>query len=228
MRILKKDFVNENTESYCAKGHKLSSGTAYYMQAKDGAIYYGGKQCAELHGVNNFKDVPDLTKSLLSLAAGGTSNGGGPKVESEDERKSTATAYLLLREQLLQDFSIEGRALSFETLTQYYNYYLDNGDLAESQVNHIINIESYSSKKIDKRLSLKNLSTCHAYNFILRRTSAHLEEKGESEGVRFVASLKSYLLNHSRLTPGQVDGLKKWIQFLPKDLRNAKLKTFEQ
>ena len=77
MKILKKDFVNENEESYCAKGHRLSSGTAYYMQAKDGTIHYGGKQCAETHGSNDLRDVPDLTKSLVSLGTQSNSGGGG-------------------------------------------------------------------------------------------------------------------------------------------------------
>ncbi|NAW56829.1 MULTISPECIES: hypothetical protein [unclassified Vibrio] len=227
MKIIKKDFVDENTESYCKKGQKLSSGTAYYMQAQNGTIYFGGKQCAETHGSNDLKDVPDLTKSLVSLRTNTTSSGGGGGKATEEQKKSLAIAYLLLREELLHDFTIDDQPLSFYTLTAYYTSYCNTGDLSDSEVNHILNIEKYSIKNIDKRLSLKNLSTCHAYKFILDRTEAHLAKKGNADGVRFVNSLRGFLKSNCYLTEGRVNGLSKWIQFLPADLRNAKLRDFD-
>lgn len=227
MRIIKKDFVNENTESYCAKGHRLSSGTAYYMESDDGVIYYGGKQCAEKHGSNDLKDVPDLTKSLVSLGTGQQVGGGNGSGASEEQKKSVAIAYILLREELLVDFSIGNRSLSYTNLNEYYNYYNAHNDLTEAQVNHILNIESYSSNKIDRNLSLKNLSTCHAYKFILDRTEEYLSEEESEDGVKFVRSLRQYLLNHCYLKPKQVQGLRSWVQYLPIDLRDAKLKSFD-
>ncbi|HIF9067514.1 TPA: hypothetical protein ACX6QT_000007 [Photobacterium damselae] len=230
MRIIKKDFVDENTESYCSKGHKLSSGTAYYMQAEDGTIYFGGKQCAEINGHNNLKDVPDLTKSLVSLAAtnGGSGCGGGCGDKlATDQKKSLAISYLLLREELLHDFKLNGRPLSINSLANYYISYQDIGDLSVQQINHILNIEKYAANKINSKLSLKNLSTCHAYKFILERTAAHLQLKNNIGGVTFIESLVRYLKSHCHLTKEQVKGLDKWIQFLPIDLRKAKLKSFE-
>lgn len=230
MRIIKKDFVDENTESYCSKGHKLSSGTAYYMQAKDGTIYFGGKQCAESNGRNSLKDVPDLTKSLVSLATtngGSGGGGGGGDKPATDQKKSLAISYLLLREELLHDFKLNGRPLSIPSLTNYYISYQDIGDLSDQQINHILNIEKYSVNNINSKLSLKNLSTCHAYKFILERTAAHLQQKNNIDGVTFIDSLIRYLKSHCHLTEGQVKGLDKWIQFLPIDLRKAKLKSFE-
>lgn len=227
MKIIKKDFVNENTKSYCAKGKKLSSGTAYYMQAKDGTIYFGGKQCAEIHGSNDLRDVPDLTKSLVSLSTKGTPTGGGGGVTTDEQRKPLALAYLLLREELLHDFTIDGRPLSYHTLTNYYTSYRDTGDLSDEEVNHILNIERYSTNNIDNKLSLKNLSSCHAYKFILNRTAAHLKKRGNTNGVAFVESLMYFLKTNCYLTEGRVGGLGKWIQFLPVDLRNAKLKGFD-
>ncbi|KNH13676.1 hypothetical protein BCU99_06270 [Vibrio cyclitrophicus] len=226
MKIIKKDFVNENTESYCAKGHKLSSGTAYFMQAKDGIIYFGGKQCAELHGTNNIKDVPDLTKSLVSLTSNTTSGGGGGGKASEGNDKAIAVAYLLLRQELMNDFRLNNRVISHDNLRGHYESYRDTGELSESAVKHIVRTELYVAKNIDEKLSLKNLSTCHAYKFILDRTSAHLRAKDKTDGVEFVASLKRYLLANCTLTTGQVSGLKRWIQYLPNDLKSAKLKDF--
>ncbi len=226
MKIIKKDFVDENTESYCAKGHKLSSGTAYFMQAKEGTIHFGGKQCAETHGTNNLKDIPDLTKSLVSLTAHTTSGGGGGGKASEGNEKAIAVAYLLLRQELMSDFRLNKRPISHDNLREHYESYRETGELSESAVRHIVRTESYVAKNIDEKLSLNNLSTCHAYKFILDRTSAHLRAKSKTDGVDFVASLKRYLLANCTLTPGQISGLKRWIQYLPNDLKNAKLKDF--
>ncbi|MBW3775630.1 hypothetical protein GL272_01510 [Aeromonas veronii] len=225
MNILKKDFVNEDTESYCGTGRILSSGTAYYMQDANGVIHYGGRHCAEMHGKNNIKDVPDLTKSLVSLAGAGAGAGAG--AANNDQKKSLAIAYLLLREELLHDFNLNNRPLSYVTLNNYYRTYLQNGNLSDNDIKHILNIESYSTKKIDKKLSLKNLSTCHAYNFILDRICAYLIKNNKEDGISFVTSLKKHLRKNCCLTQNQIDGLNRWIQYLPHDLKNAKLKDFD-
>nr|WP_312230749.1 hypothetical protein [Pseudomonas sp.] len=225
MKIIKKDFVNEDTESYCAKGHKLSSGTAYYMESKDGKIYFGGKQCAETHGTNDLKDVPDLTKSLVSLGTGTQTSGGNGSGVTEEKKKSLAISYLLLREELLNEFTLNKKPLSYKVLNKYYNHYTEHNSLNENQINHILNLEKYASENIDIKLSIRNLSTCHAYKFILDRTEAHLSEN--ENGIRFVQSLRKYLLSHCTLQPNQVIGLSNWIQYLPKGLRDAKLKNFD-
>lgn len=227
MRIIKKDFVSEDTESYCAKGHKLSSGTAYYMESEDGTIYFGGKQCAETHGTNDLKNVPDLTKSLVSLGTGTQTSGGNASGVSEDKKKSLAISYLLLREELLNEFTLNNKPLSHKNLNEYYSHYSSHGDLNEKQIGHILNLERYASEKIDIKLSIRNLSTCHAYKFILDRTEAHLSKSEKENGIKFVQSLRKYLLSHCTLQPKQVIGLSNWIQYLPKDLRDAKLKSFD-
>ena len=227
LKIIKKDFVNENTESYCTKGHKLSSGTAYYMESDDGTTYFGGKKCAETHGTNNLKDVPDLTKSLVSLGTGPQTGGGKGTGISEEKKKSLAISYLLLREELLSDCTLNNKSLSNKSLNEYYNYYVENNDLNEKQITHILNLESYSSKKVDVKLSIRNLSTCHAYKFILDRTEAHLSKSEQEDGIKFIQSLRNYLLTCCTLRPKQVIGLNNWIQYLPKDLKEAKLKSFD-
>jgi hypothetical protein len=228
LKIIKKDFVHENTESFCAKGHKLSSGTAYYIQSEDGTIHFGGKKCAEAHGTNNLKDVPDLTKSLISLGTGSQTGGGGNSgVVSDERKKSLAISYLLLREELLNDFRLNNKTLSSKKINEYYNYYIENDDLDEKKINHILNLENYFSKNVDVKYSIKNLSTCHAYKFILDRIEAHLSKNEKEDGIKFVQSLRAYLLTRCTLQPKQVIGLHNWIQYLPKDLREAKLKSFD-
>lgn len=229
MKIIKKDFVSEDTESYCGTGRKLSSGTAYYMQDENGLIHYGGRHCAEMHGTNDIKDVPDLTKSLVSLASPHSGTGTGTKAdtESSEQKKSLAIAYLLLREELLHDFNIKNISISCKTLRNYYNTYQQTGDLSNKEVNHILNIELHATNKINKRLSLKNLSTCHAYNFILKRVRSILNNKNNKQGILFVDSLQEFLHSNCYLSQKQIHGLNQWIQYLPHDLKNAKLKNFD-
>ena len=75
-------------------------------------------------------------------------------------------------------------------------------------------------------MSLKNLSTCYAYQYILGRTLNCLRKKDNEEGVEFIKSLTRYLLTNCYLTNKQIEGLAKWLQFLPKDLAEAKLERF--
>ena len=226
MRILKKDFVNEDTESYCG-GRRLSSGTAYFMQTENGAIVYGGKTCAEQHGDNDLRDVPDLTKSLIALRDGGNTVGGHGGGNGEERNYSLAVAYLLLREERLDEFRLNGSSISYNKLNEYYQYYQENRTLEESQVNHILNLESYAVQNIDAKLSLKNLATCHAYRFILSRIYAYLEGENNTDGMAFITSLQNYLSTRCTLTSGQVDGLRNWLPYLPEGLREARLKEFD-
>jgi hypothetical protein len=226
MRILKKDFVDENTESYCSKGHRLSSGTAYYIQDENGDIHYGGTHCAKTLGVNDIKSVPDLTKSLVALGKNGQSggSGGGSTGETNSSQIPAAIGYLLLREELLSYFRYNGRSLSYHVLNRFYQDYIRTGTISESDAAYIMNIEA---KVFSPKLSFANLATCHAYAFILDRTFAHLEAQDKQGGMEFISSLKQYLSTHCTLQSAQVEGLKNWIQYLPEDLRKAKLKRFK-
>ncbi|MCO7229392.1 hypothetical protein NH398_09185 [Halomonas sp. CnH100-B] len=231
MYILKKDFVDENTESYCAKGKKLSSGKAYFLQDKNGKIYFGGKQCAEMHGTNDLSQVPDLTKSLIARREGHSKGGSdtGSGGDQNDLSKPQAVAYMLLREEKLSDYEFKGKSLSYDVLKKYYNEYNKNHDLPESAVSHILNIEKKVSKN-NKRLSLKNLSTCYAYQYILERTIASLDAKDNADGVSYVSDLlngESGIKMYCSLTKEQISGLSKWLQFLPKDLRESRLRDFD-
>lgn len=230
MKIIKKDFVNENTFSYCGKGRVLSSGTAYYMESESGKIYYGGRRCAELHGKNDLRVVPDLTKSLVSLGSTSSSSRGrgsrSDKINNE-KNKSAAITYLLLRQECLSDFKLKGKPLSVESYDEHYRYYIEHNDLTEEHIERITRWEQYAVKNINSKLSLKNLSTCHAYQFILDRVEEYLYKNEKEDGIKFVQSLRSYLFSNCLLTPKQVQGLRNWVQYLPQDLREAKIKDFE-
>lgn len=231
MIAIKKDFVNEETESYCGKGRKLSSGKAYYLKDSRGLIHYGGKQCAEMLVTNDLSQIPDLTKSLIARREGQVNEGqtNSSQKKQHDLEKSKAIAYLLLREEKLFEYKFKNRSLSYEVLKDYYTEYKDSLDLPSEAISHILNIERRSSE-FSKRYSLKNLSTCYAYQYILERTLDTLTKKENHEGIRYVNDLLNGdkgIKHFCSLTKEQITGLSKWLQFLPQDLREARLRSFD-
>jgi len=229
MKIVKKDFVPEDTDSYCAKGHKLSSGKAYFMETGNGHIVYGGKQCAEKHSNTDLSQIPDLTKSLVSRTEGATRNDGitaNRKNAHNNLDKPKAIAYIILREEKLISFQYRNKSLSQVTLQKYYEKYKQGEDLSDDEVKHILNLEKIAAKKTKAKMSLKNLSTCYAYQYLLERTLVYLDIKNNTAGITFVNSLINSLHDYCSLTNKQIEGLARWLQFLPKDLAESKLKQF--
>lgn len=227
MIVIKKDFVNENTESFCSKGRILTSGKAYFIQDEYGNIVYGGKKCAESLSNTDLTQIPDLTRSLISNhegRIGGRCGGTGNK--QIDTKKSKAITYLMLRVETLHDFKYLSKSLSNPILQKYYQEYQQNHDLSDDAIIHILNIENKLSLGMHKKLSLKNLSTCHAYGYLMKRILAHLEEQYNQDGIMFINNLLEGLHNYCSLTDRQIYGLSRWQQYLPEDLRDAKLKKF--
>jgi len=227
MIVLKKDFVNENEKSYC-KGRRLSSGKAYYLQKDNGNIVYGGKQCAEYYSNTDLSQIPDLTKSLIARHEGTTTTGGGTNVggTQNDMSKSKAISYILLREEKLSEFKYANKSLSYSVLNEYYQNYQENNDLLDDEVKHILNIEKMSAEHTKKKMSLQNLSTCYAYQYILGRTLDYLEQKNNEDGIKYINGMIDGLHNYCSLTTNQINGLSKWLQFLPEELKKVKLKEF--
>jgi len=227
MIVLKKDFVNENEKSYC-KGRRLSSGKAYYLQKDNGDIVYGGKQCAEEYSNTDLSQIPDLTKSLIARHDGTITTGGGTSVGStqNDMSKSKAISYILLREEKLSKFKYANKSLSYTILNEYYQNYQENNDLLDHEVKHILNIEKKSAENTNKKMSLQNLSTCYAYQYILERTLDYLEQKNNQDGIKYINGMIDGLHNYCSLTSNQINGLSKWLQFLPEELKKTKLKEF--
>lgn len=225
MKVIKKDFVNENTISFCGKGRRLSSGTAYFIKKPDGEIVFGGKQCAQENSTTDLNQIPNFTKSLIARREGSINSGSKTTLKSSrsDLNKSKALTYMLLREEKLSKFEYYSKPLSYDVFRNYYEIYKETYDLTEEAVNHILNIEK---KLSGKRISLKNLSICYAYEYILGRTLATLENKNNNDGVEYIKSLRKDLYKYCNLTLSQIEGLSKWLKYLPKDLAEAKLERF--
>lgn len=222
MIVVKKDFVPEYTKSY-HYGKKLTSGKAYYLKDDNGNTYYASKYYVDKYLNVDLSKIPDLTTSLISMTVNENSIN---KTHTENRNKfnhdkSNAIAYIILRQEKLTQYN-----LSYEPLKKYYDKYISDGNLDDKDINHIINIEK-RAKQSDSKLSLYNLRTCYAYEFILKRTLNYLEQNQKIDGVKFINSLIFYLRKNYTLSENQIKGLQNRLHYLPKDLKESKLMNFK-
>ncbi|WP_297811973.1 hypothetical protein [uncultured Helicobacter sp.] len=220
MRVIKRDFVNPDTPSYC-DNRKLTSGKAYFLLDSAGRIFKAGEQCAKQHSQTDLSSVPDLTTSLL-VNSTKDKHDYSSRLNSKQQKldkKSQALTYLLLREEKLKELGFEN--ISYNTLQSYYQEYKNNYDLSEEAVNHIYNI--LNSPNIPKKFSLLNLSTCYAYYYKMEKALQCLNQ----EQSVYIDSLLKYLKKDYSLTKPQIDGLAKWFEHINcKEIKEAKLKNF--
>ncbi|ASM38964.1 MAG: hypothetical protein SPI03_02865 [Campylobacter sputorum] len=223
MIVVKKDFVLEYTKSY-HYGKKLTSGKAYYLKDDNGNTYYASKYYIDKYLNVDLSKIPDLTTSLISMTTNENSinktHTGNDNKFNHD--KSNAITYIILRQEKLIEYNLS----SYEPLKKYYDKYISDGNLNDKDINHIINIEK-RAKQRNTKLSLYNLRTCYAYEFILKRTLNYLEQNQKTNGVKFITSLISYLRKNYTLSENQIKGLENWLDYLPKDLRETKLMNFK-
>jgi len=223
LKVLRRDFVEEGTRSYC-NNRPLTSCKAYIMIDAEGIIHYAGKSCAEQYAPStNFTNVPDLTKGLIHNNEGNNFGGhaGGGNVagrNSRDSELANAITYLMLREEYLIGYEIIDK-YKFNKLTDLYQQYKCNNILTDKEVESILFYEK-NSKKMNKKLSLKNLSNCYAYDFILNRAMVHTEDTDYFEGL--LDGLKKY----ANLTVNQINGLENWFEYIP-EMQNCRLRVFE-
>jgi hypothetical protein len=229
MITLKKDFVNEATKSYC-KNRKLSSGKAYFLQKDNGDIAYGGKKCAQDKTTTDLSTIPDFTTSLMHRKNGKIGvkkkSVGSNSIKDNNNLGSKAVLYLILRKEKLIHFNYISKSYDYKELNHYYELYKTNGTLDDKSLEHILNIEKYSSKKTEKKLSLKNLLTCYAYDDTLKKTLKYLKQQNKKNGIKFISSVIDGLHNYCSLSDKQVDAISNWLKYLPKDIKKSKLKPF--
>ncbi|TLD83262.1 hypothetical protein LS70_005810 [Helicobacter sp. MIT 11-5569] len=222
MKAIKKDFVEPDTESFCGR-KKLTSGKAYFLVNEDGKTFMAGTQCAMQYSQTDLSSVPDFTTSLL---VNFTKDSQGIHASShlitkqqEQNKKSLALTYLLLREEILKELDFIN--VSYPSLQSYYQEYLKNGNISQEAMKHICNLMVVQKKF--KKFCLENLLTCYAYHYKMKKALQYTNE----EGINYINSLLTYLKRRYHLTKDQISGLSNWFQHIKcKEIREAKLKNF--
>lgn len=231
MRLIKKDFVDKNVKSIL--GYPLPSGKAYYIENDVGLIEYGSDYYINNNNFSNEKkDIIDLTKGLPSSFKHNTTdnkqsnNFNKQSLLSSNERNyQKALLYLTFSEEKMKPF-VGYKKYNNKFLSSIYSFYLKEDFLSLKQIETILKIEKNSHKDIINKygyhsISLKNLETCYAYEYKIKRAIDKLEDK------KFMQEILKTLYQYLYLTDKQIEAIRKWFQYLPKDLQEAKLRSFD-
>lgn len=232
MKLIKRDFVPKDTKSI--KNYPLASGKAYYIRDDSGDVLYASKEHAkELFPEDDFTRVVDLTKGLIRnyIRNGGRGgNNGGSTVDVYLEREKQAIVYLLLTQEKMVNFSGCRYKLNDSFLSGVYDFYGQNNFISRKQVDIVLNkeVENANDEKLKsklghKKLSLKNLQTCYAYEYKIKRAIEELP----ADKQEYMLSMLSHLYQNLYLTDPQIDGMIKWFEYLPDDLKDTRLKKFD-
>lgn len=203
------DFVDNEPCHFCNR--RLKTNIAYILVGDEGEVP-SGPSCAKKNGSNHGNKIPDFTKASLDIpdednvdedgqttGTGTRSNTGGGKSKPSG---FSELEYLRLRAEKLSGF----KDAMFPKLNEIYKKYKSTG-LDESDVSYLANlIKKVTTEK--PLLSPKNLQTCYAYAFWLRR---FLEKKGEND---FASSVLSQLQQKLKLSESQIVAINKWFQHI--------------
>lgn len=220
MKILKRDFVENNIRSI--DNRALPSGKAYFIQDESGNISYASKDRVKLDFPDtDIRTIIDLTNGLIKIYnhnGGGGGNGGNRErpLDLGTIELNKAIKYLMYTQEKLGNFSGYN---SNNFLRSVYDYYIINNTLSQRQVEVVLGIEQQIPK-----YSLLNLDTCYAYEYKIKRSIAVLANN--TPGIEYMESMLNQLYAKLYLSENQINGIKKWFEFLTEDLRNTELTPF--
>ncbi len=218
MKLLKRDFVPKDTKSICDR--PLISGKAYYID-DNGTIKYASESYVRSNFSKEERDnIIDFTKGLIASFENISSdnekanlNGGGKKIDKYHK----AVLYICLYEEKMNNFDL---AKKKPFIQKMYEIYKEKGGLSDNQVDVILEIEKQERQY---RKSLKNLLTCYAYEYKIKRALEVLPEDKKE----FMKDILADLYKYKNLTTKQIEGMKNWFEYLTDDLKNTKLKEFD-
>ncbi|MBK2266884.1 hypothetical protein [Francisella philomiragia] len=227
MKLIKKDFIPSRVKSVC--GRDLPSGKAFYIDTDNG-VQYGSDDYVRKNFSNEERLATiDFTTSMIASfdrdVRVNTNNNSEELTNKQKNRdRYKAIVYMFLHEEKMPAFAFSKDNLF---LTGVYNHYKEKNFLSNRQVEIILKIERDFREVISKEYrikTLKNLLTCYAYEYKIKRALEVLDDDKKE----YMNSMLENLYKNLYLTDNQVEGMFKWFQYLPKDLAEAKLKEFDR
>ncbi|MGQ4005166.1 hypothetical protein QIW49_01600 [Francisellaceae bacterium CB300] len=226
MKLIKKDFIPSGAKSIL--DYPLPSGKAYYIETVNGIEYGSDSYVREEFEPEERLKIIDFTSGMIASFEKKiifTINKGGA---SSNNQKNTdrykAILYIYLHEEKMNKFNLP-KCNKF--LTSIYKHHQDKGFLSDKQVEAVLKIEQNQRRIIKKEFktkTLKNLLTCYAYEYKIKRALEVLDDDKKE----YMDSMLVNLYENLYLTDNQIIGMFNWFQFLPKDLSETKLKQFDK
>lgn len=230
-KILKKDFIPKDSKSIL--NYELPSGKAYFLEDSEKNIVYASDAYVRKHFSRNDRGhVIDFTKGLIATfekdLEGGTSkkgNGENHINNSKERDYRKALLYLFFYVEKMSNFKGFRKNTFLENV---YSHYRESNFLSPKQIECVLKIERKYSQEANNFgyfvFSLKNIITCYAYEYKIKRAIDELNDKDRD----FLKSILNFLYENLYLTDKQIDGVRKWFAYLPKELKEAKLKDFDK
>jgi hypothetical protein len=226
MKLIKKDFIPSGTKSIL--DYPLPSGKAYYIETVNGIEYGSDSYVREEFDPEERLKIIDFTSGMIASferkIISTTNKGRTSSNNQKNTDRYKAILYIYLHEEKMNKFNF---LKCNEFLTSVYKHYIENGFLSDKQVEAVLKIEQDQRKIIKKEFktkTLKNLLTCYAYEYKIKRALEVLDDDKKE----YMDSMLVNLYENLYLTNNQIIGMFNWFQFLPKDLAEAKLKQFDK
>lgn len=221
MKLLKRDFIPSYVKSICER--PLPSGKAYYIEINNETKYASPEYTRKHFSKKEIANIPDLTKGLIATFEKENDfipfNENGGFISQKDIDKYNAILYIIYREEKMHNFSMGEKNF---TLKDFYYYYQERENLLDHQVKMILDIEN---EEKSKRKSLKNLATCYAYEFKIKRALEVLNQREEDDSE--LQQLLQSLYENLKLTKSQIKTVKGFFKGLTDDLKDSKLQEFD-
>ncbi len=208
----------KDTKSICDR--PLISGKAYYIDDNRTIKYASESYVRANFSIEERDNILDFTRGLIASFENISSdnekanlNGGGKKINKHYK----AILYICLYEEKMNKFDLRKKKRFIQKM---YEIYKEKGSLSDNQVDVILEIEKQERQY---RKSLKNLLTCYAYEYKIKRALEVLEEDKQD----YMKSMLENLYKNLYLSDNQINGMKNWFKYLTEDLKNTKLKEFD-
>lgn len=211
--IARIDFSDDKKCNFCTQ--PLTSGKVRILRDEHGREVQAGPVCAKKHATPPTGPIPDLTTAALEpdseveLGTGATGTRtatkttGSAGMDADLKKQRIAVGYLLLRAEKLKHF----RGMSIERITKLHEQFQTVG-LTEDCYKYLSNLMA-KVQKDHPAYSLRNLQAIYACSFWIDRL---LQRENKAE---YITSLKQYLEKRLALTPGQIEGLNKFLSREP-------------
>jgi hypothetical protein len=209
IKIIRKDFVGNDSCYFCIPKHTLTTKIAYIIELENGEETQCGPCCAKKKfGKTAVANVPNLTRSANEYESKKTNNNSRGGNSTNNVNTNKELEYLLLRCKYLDDFSTFPRIL-YQPLIDIYNK--NQFEIDTEDRKHIAGI---MNKWKDTKLSYENLMACYQAKRILSIWIS--QETDDIKSVDVAKRFYNFLKKNCYLTEKQVIGLNKWIVYMKK------------
>jgi hypothetical protein len=206
MHIDRIDFTDAKRCVFCERPLRL--GIAHIMRLDNESEVAAGPVCARKNAPT--EDYPDFTRAGQYTddqvdCSNGRNSKGSVNEQHAESKRLRAIEYLRLRQEKMSDFA-HVRYGALNPIDERFR----SGGLTEDDIAHLSRLMTAVERRY-QLLSLNALQTAYAYHKLILRAAEKIEV---DEKRQYLLSLDEYLRVNLRLTPAQIEGANRWLEYL--------------